>query len=148
MKTNNKLSREMRTELDGSIAYKSGCGEAGQATWLNISRTGAAVVLGRYLRPGRLVSLEPNGTTQTDTVAIPAEIAWCFPVPGTLHFEAGLKILRSDPEIALHFAALGYSALAENRNNAKTVANVVWSTQELDSTPLPNADVCNLTQAV
>ena len=145
---NSEHIREQRYTLRGPVAYTSGCGERGQATWLNISRTGAAILLGRYLRPGRPINLELAVAGGGVAVAIPAEIAWCVPIAGTHHFRTGLKILRNDPEIALHFASLGYAAQAQNKINAETVIEAVWPPHNVTTTTLPNADVITLTHAV
>ncbi len=145
---NSEYIREQRCTLSGPVAYTSGGGEGGQATWLNISRTGAAILLGRYLRPGRPINLDLAAGEGGAVVAIPAGIAWCVPVADTLHFKTGLKILRNDPEIALYFASLGYTARAENKINAETVIEAVWPSRNVTTTTLPNADVINLTHAV
>ncbi len=86
----NTNMRELRTPLSGSFAYASGCGEAGRAVWLNISRTGAAIQLGRYLRPGHLIQLSLESGNDGGW-SIPARIAWCVSIPGTLQFQAGLN---------------------------------------------------------
>lgn len=109
--------RELRTPLTGTFAYASGCGEAGRAEWLNISRAGAAIQLGRYLRPGHLIQLLLESGNDEEW-NIPARIAWCVSIPGTLQFQAGLAVQRTNPESALQFATLGYEALAQKRNAA------------------------------
>ena len=137
MQSTGKSVRELRTPLSGEVAYETGCGEGGQGQWINISRTGAAVVLGRYLRPGRLIRLDMAAHEAGPT--IPAEIAWCIPAPDFLHFQAGLRIVREDPETVLHFATLAYRANEKNKFLSKTV---------LDADPLPNVDLSKLTSAV
>ena len=144
MNSNTTEHRELRRRLNGALCYRSGCGNGGKATWLNISRTGASVRLGRYLRPGRRIYLE---ATQ-NSPAIPAEIVWCVPVPGTLQFRAGLQLLRTDPEIALLITNLGQRALGENKNPSNTVVDAVWPSFHETTRPLPNADVTSLTHAV
>lgn len=117
--------RELRTPLTGTFAYASGCGEAGRAEWLNISRTGAAIQLGRYLRPGHLIQLLLESGNDAEW-NIPARIAWCVSIPGTLQFQAGLAVQRTTPENALQFATLGYGALALNKTNSNSVITAVW----------------------
>ena len=114
--------RELRTPLTGIFAYASGCGDAGRAEWLNISRTGAAMRLGRYLRPGHVIQLLP----ELDDWVIPARIAWCAPIADTPHFRAGLAVERNCPESALRFATLGYQALALNKSHTNAVVTAVW----------------------
>lgn len=122
--------RELRTPLSGSLAYLSGCGEAGRADWLNISRSGAALRLGRYLRPGHRVELMPAADW-----TIGARVAWCARVPGSLQFVAGLVIDRSCPEGALRFAALGYGAQAANKNTPYSVVTSVWPSLAANAEP-------------
>ncbi len=140
--------RERRTQLGGSLQYTTGCGEAGQATWLNISRTGAGLLLGRYLRPGRTLLLELAATETDCTVLVPAEVAWCVPQLGKPSFKTGLRIHRDDPEVALHFAKLGYRALAENKNGGKTVVTAVWTSLNEPMHLRHNTAASNLTHAV
>lgn len=121
----NTRMRELRTPLTGTFAYASGCGEAGRAEWLNISRTGAAIQLGRYLRPGHPIQLLLESGTGEEW-NFPARIAWCVSVPGTLQFQAGLAVQRTNPESALQFATLGYEALALNKSNLNSVVTAVW----------------------
>jgi len=139
--------RELRTPLIGNFRYVSGCGNAGQATWIDISRAGAAVRLGRYLRPGHLIQVQPAADDPEQHWAIPARIIWCSRIPGTLHFRAGLAIDRSCPETALRFATLGYEALALNKNNNCTVTTVGWSSNAAAPTLSPSG-LTSLVQAV
>ena len=147
MSATTKWTRELRTELNGPVSYVSGCGDGGHATWLNVSRAGAAILLGRYLRPGRRIDLLVTAGGG-ENAFIGAEIAWCVPVPGTLRFKAGLRMVRQDPESVLQFAKLGYDAQAQNKFTSKTVTDVVWTTLQSVPNTLPNAGVSKLTQAV
>lgn len=147
MSTTLKQIREIRREKRGTITYSSGCGEGGRAKWLNTSRTGAALKLGRYLRPGRTIYLEPEAPGGNRSVAIPAEIAWCDPIPGTLEFRAGIRILRISPEVALHFALLSQRG-RENKTTIATVTNVAWSSADEADATLPNAAAGRMTHAV
>jgi hypothetical protein len=147
MSATTRRNRELRTKLNGPISYVSGCGDGGHATWVNVSRAGAAILLGRYLRPGRRIDLMVAPGSDENTF-IGAEIAWCVPVPGTLQFKAGLRMVRQDPESALQFAKLGYAAQAQNKFSSKTVSNAVWTSLQSAPNTLPNTGVSKLTQAV
>lgn len=139
--------RELRNPLAGTVRYVSGCGNAGQATWIDISRTGASVRLGRYLRPGHIIQLRPAGDDRDPVWGIPARIAWCTRISGTLQFRAGLAIDRSCPEDALNFAALGYEALAMNRNTSRTVLTAGWS-PDAAAPALSKASLAPMVQAI
>lgn len=102
--------RETRTPLQGTVRYVYGDPEeAGVARWREVSRTGARVLLGRYLRPGRWMAISFDSPLAANApLTAKARVAWCKPLPGGIEFEAGLQILRDTPEMALDFAALGY----------------------------------------
>jgi hypothetical protein len=113
--------RELRTPLTGTCTYASGCGEAGRAQWLNISRTGAALRLGRYLRPGHVIQLLLDAGDRV----ILARIAWCVPIAGTLHFQAGLVAQPIGPESTLSFATLVHEAQTSNKNTEASVLSAM-----------------------
>lgn len=148
MNTCNSDEREIRTPLWGTFHYVSGCGEAGRATWLNVSRTGAGVQLGRYLRPGHVVQLQCDGDETTGTWPIPATVIWCRPIPDSVQFQAGLAIDRTCPETALRFATLGYAALAMNKSNLTTVTTAGWSASHAAPASALHKCLPSLTQAV
>jgi hypothetical protein len=102
------LMREPRTALQGSFRYVTDQGES-TGLWQNISRVGACVELGRYLMPGRSMTLLLH-PTELDAVEVEAQVMWCRQVPGRLCFEAGIRIFRHRPNAALAFAALHYEA--------------------------------------
>lgn len=94
--------REARTALRGQMRYTYDEAQSGLAYWLNVSRTGAAVRLGRYLRPGRQLCLlvaDPNAPDRV--VEVRARVVWCRPVGDGSQFFAGLGLLRQRPEEAL-----------------------------------------------
>lgn len=139
--------RELRRGRRGTITYHSGCGNWGRATWLNISRTGAALRLGRYLRPGRVLYLESDDKGPVPKTVIPAEVAWCKAIPGTLDFRVGLHVHRPTPAVALAFAQLG-APTRENKKHLETVTNAAWDVTDYADAPLPNAAAGHLTHAV
>ena len=108
--------RERRTPITGRVAYHTESGETGPSTWLNVSRVGAAIRLGRYFRPGKRLSLRFASPLWFDAdVEIAARVAWCHPLPGGIEFAAGLQVLRHDPESVVAFAALGYAAQRDEK---------------------------------
>jgi hypothetical protein len=106
--------REVRTVCGGRLTYRhDGPADSGPARWCDVSRTGARIALGRYLRPGRWVTLEFDAPLVCGApVQVRARVVWCRPSGDGLSFEAGLSVLRETPELALDFAALGYRARA------------------------------------
>lgn len=125
-------ARERRTTVDYTVRYRySDPEETGTARLLNVGRVGAALRLGRYLRPGRQLWLSfASPLVPGKTVEIRAQVIWCRPV-STVEFLAGLYVLRENPESALAFGALGYgseeSDLAPNRETARGVKDLWWS---------------------
>lgn len=120
--------REVRTALDGRVAYEVAAGERGTASWSDVSRVGARVVLGRYLRPGRVIALAftaPwNGCTE---VSLQARVIWCRQGEDSAEFHAGLQVLRDNPEAALAFGLLVQIARgAANTAEVGTVLKTVW----------------------
>jgi len=107
-----QIAREARTELGGTLRYGYGAPEdTGVAQWVDVSRSGAAIQLGRYLRPGREVTLEINSPlAMNGPLKVRAKVVWCAAARKSGHFNAGLLVYRDTPEMALDFAALGYAA--------------------------------------
>ncbi len=100
--------RELRAPLAGRLAYFDPAGWPGEAAWCDVSRVGARVSLGRYLRPGSTVRLAvAHGG---DAIELPARVMWCRPRAGSTAFHAGLRVQRPSAEAALAFAQLVYDA--------------------------------------
>ena len=100
--------RELRAPLAGRLAYFDPAGWPGEAAWCDVSRVGARVSLGRYLRPGSTVRLVV--ANDGDGIALPARVMWCRPRAGSTAFHAGLRVQRPSAEAALAFARLVYDA--------------------------------------
>ena len=117
-------AREQRTALLDHLTYRYEPGEEGRARWLNTTRLGASIRLGRYLRPGRRLRLAfPSPLDPEEQVEVAAQVIWCRLVPGSVDFEAGLRIICDDPKTAAAFASLGYGDTEEmNRNEAMVVS--------------------------
>jgi hypothetical protein len=120
--------REQRVTLEGRLVYEYADGEHGVALWHDVSRVGARIQLGRYLRPGRLVCLEfdsPLGTEAIVTVEV--QVVWCRQVAGAPEFVAGLRVRRRTPEEAIAFAALGYAGAGHlNKVDGGAVTPGMW----------------------
>lgn len=124
-----QTAREARYILGGSVQYTYGLPvESGMAQWCDVSRAGASISLGRYLRPGRELSLAiPSPVTPGVVVQVRAQVAWCAPAGEAGQFVAGLLIYRDTPEIALNYAALGHWARSTNSAVSKRVLDrPVW----------------------
>ncbi|HPO17081.1 MAG TPA: PilZ domain-containing protein [Candidatus Hydrogenedentes bacterium] len=103
------IQRERRTPVTGWVAYRSESGAVGKGYWLNVGRTGAAIRLGRELRPGEMLSLRfASPLTLGGDVEVAARVIWCRPLDGVRAYAAGLQIRRDAPEAALAFSSLGY----------------------------------------
>jgi hypothetical protein len=104
--------REARTEMVGTVQYSYGTPEdCGVARWCDVSRAGASVRLGRYLRPGRELTLHVNSPlAASGPLTVRARVVWCAPLGDAGQYAAGLMVYRDTPEMALDFAALGYAA--------------------------------------
>jgi hypothetical protein len=109
--------RERRTMLGGGLIYRYDASEQGTAYWLDVSRVGAKLRLGRYLRPGRQLELEfVSPLREEQRVQLGARVIWCQQVKDAPDFLAGVYVRRESPEAAVAFAALGYQMLDDCRN--------------------------------
>jgi len=122
-------TRETRSALYGGLDYTcAGPSDTGSARWRNVSRTGAALELGRYLRPGREITLEFNSPLALSRpLRVRARVVWCRPEASGIAFTAGVAIYRDTPELALDCAALGYAARQQMNNAPEApVSHPVW----------------------
>lgn len=134
--------RECRTPLGGRVLYQQeDPRDAGVARWRDVSRTGARIGIGRYLRPGRWITLAFDAPlVQGAQLEARARVVWCRPAEDGLTFEAGLCILREMPEMALDFAALGYRARrGANSPAAAGVFPAAWPAPEIATETKPAA---------
>lgn len=124
MTTMEQTAREARTELGGALRYSYAAPEdSGVARWRDVSRSGASIELGRYLRPGREVMLEVSSPLVLNgPLKIRGRVVWCRPAAEAGRYVAGLFIYRDTPEMALDFAALGYAA--RRQSNTQDVNEV------------------------
>jgi len=129
MKPTTQAMRERRTALSGAVTYSYDPDESGRGRWINVSRVGACIRLGRYLRPGRDLRLRfPSPLEASEApVEVQGRVSWCRQVPGAPEFTAGVRLLREDPEAALAFAALGYRPQPQtNKSKRNEVEPLVW----------------------
>lgn len=120
-------TREWRRPVSGKVACAYGSGELASAAWRDVSRDGASIELGRYLRPGRRLTLRFAAPWDASSeMELEACVAWCRTGPDTRRFLAGLRVLRDQPEAAVAFAALGYGerAATNKANTEKVLADV------------------------
>lgn len=112
-------AREPRTPVSGTLKYVCAPDETGRARWLNVSRTGASIRLGRYLRPGRRIALQFEAPHLSGaTFVVESRIVWCRPVTGGLEFAAGLQLYRDVPDAVVAFASVGYAARRQSNTTA------------------------------
>ena len=135
--------REVRSALDGRVACEVAPGDRATASWMDVSRVGARVVLGRYLRPGREIALAftaPwNGRTE---VSLQARVIWCRQGGDSAEFHTGLQIVRDTPAAALAYGLLVQIARgAVNTEGSGAVVTTVWPNFRLieDRQPQPEA---------
>jgi len=102
---NMNAMREQRVVLTGQVRYRYDEHHGGLGYWVNVSRSGGAVRLGRYLRPGRAIGLlAPCPGDASREVAVAARVVWCRPIGDGSQFLAGLEMERQVPEEALAHA--------------------------------------------
>ena len=83
-----KDAREPATR--GGFWFRDDAGEESQAKWCSIAAQGACVCMGRYLQPGREL------TIHGDDVEVHGRIVWCRPMADKTNFVAGIRILSTN----------------------------------------------------
>lgn len=93
----------------GTLVYQDSPHDKGWARWCSVSRDGACIHLGRYLRPGKHLMLRTGRTEDAGTGAeFKARVVWCRPVAAGAQFVAGLKIIHDTPDSEEALAALAW----------------------------------------
>ena len=139
-----ETQRETRATLKGRIAYRYDDDQTGTGAWVDVSRVGAQVLLGRYLRPGRTLTLRfASPLVSNRELEVTAQVVWCRPEKYSQDFTAGLLIQRDTPEMALDFAVMGHGAREsknEEMNKVKRpkVSSSVWSGFKSEKTEQSN----------
>ena len=146
MQTTQEHVRELRCALDGKVTYEVTAGEHGAASWMDVSRAGGRVALGRYLRPGRVIALAIIAPWDGRTaVSLQARVVWCRQGGDSAEFHAGLQVDRATPDAALAFALLVQSArAAANKAGSGTVKKTVWPNFRLIQDRQPQPEVMEL----
>lgn len=143
MKANNDYVREVRAALDRRVTYEVTPGDGGSATWIDVSRVGVRMLLGRYLRPRRVIALAFAAPWDEHTeVRLSARVIWCRQAKDSAEFHAGLQVLRESPESALAFGLLVQQAReAANNEGGNAVLPTVWPSFRVveDRQPQPEA---------
>lgn len=81
--------KETRHPAKGGFWFRDDAGEESQAKWCSIAAQGACVCMGRYLPPGR------DLTIHGDDVEVHGRIVWCRPMADKKNFVAGIRILST-----------------------------------------------------
>lgn len=90
-----------RIPFEGRVDYRYGLDDGGTATWRSVGKEGACIALGRYLRPGRHVSLVSDAASVNgDPVELSGRVVWCRPTTEGRTFVAGLRIFSDEPGTA------------------------------------------------
>jgi len=140
MQSEASFIRECRSEVGGTVSYTVSRGESGSAVWRDISRTGARLRLGRYVRPGRVVVLDfPAPQFGCGQYRLQARVVWCRQVQDGADFELGLLVVRDEPESALAFASVLHHARAAANNAAVPEVFRVWPMFRSAAEPQPEA---------
>lgn len=129
MENSSQRMRERRTDVCGGLRYRYDGDQCGKAQWVDVSRVGAKLRLGRYLRPGRTLHLEfASPLVEEASVLLPARVLWCLQAPETAEFLAGVYVHRERPDFAVAFAALAYTSLDDSVNivTGSEVSSGVW----------------------
>ena len=102
-----------RVPLDQVVHWRHMDGEEGLAQTRNVGRGGLCIELGRYLRPGRLLTVWFDGILYGQkAVSLPTRIAWCKPLPETDRYLVGLEIVDGRSATLAAASEVFYTALA------------------------------------
>lgn len=127
-----------RAPLTGRVYYEYH-DQAGVHTsagcWRDVSRDGVCVRLGRYIAPNRFLLLETapaTGSSSAPKTQFKGRVAWCTPIENSSHFLAGIRVYRSEPEVARTIDGLAKSAGADLEERAGNPADDSDGAQEDD----------------
>ena len=111
------MTREQRifTRLvfDHVVEWSDAKGERGTAQLMDFSRGGMRLSIGRYFRPGPVLTFRFDEITyQGEPIEFQAIINWCNPIP--LHpetFEVGVSIVHGETRTLALVSEVFYTAL-------------------------------------
>lgn len=120
--------REARSAMQGPVTLEVNPETRLNASWSDVSRVGARVVLGCYVRTGRVVALTFTAPWNSHTeVMLQARVIWCRQGGDSAEFLVGLQVLRETPEAALAFSLVRQiSRDAANRAETHVVLPTMW----------------------
>ena len=87
--------RSRRAPFHGEFEYRYDGNQSGKAEWRSVGREGACIRIGRYLSPGRRMTVDCRG------LELEARIIWCRATAGGDHFVAGLQIVNGGAEASM-----------------------------------------------
>jgi hypothetical protein len=87
--------KSRRLPLTGGFEYEHSNGEHGKASWRSISKDGACMQIGHFVRPGRTMRAFYHGLN------LNLRVVWCRPAGSEDWFVAGVQVVNGGPELAL-----------------------------------------------
>ena len=103
-----------RMPLDQKVVWRDLSGDSGAAELRDVSRGGLSASLGRYLRPGPVMSFTfPGIEFDGHPVELDASVTWCKPTQKPDSFLAGFKIIHTGTRSLNAVSEVFYRALAE-----------------------------------
>jgi hypothetical protein len=102
-----------RVPFAHQVRWNYAPGEAGVAEICNISRGGLCLAMGRYLRPGRVLTLRFDDISfKGQPLEFDTRIVWCDSVPDELgFFNAGFQVLHGKPVTLAKISEVFYAAI-------------------------------------
>ena len=87
--------RSRRAPFHGEFEYRYDGDRSGKAKWCSVGREGACIRIGRYLSPGKRMTLDCQG------LELDARVIWCRATAGGDQFVAGLQIVNGGAEASM-----------------------------------------------
>lgn len=109
-----------RLPFERRVQWSDGAGDNGAATVQNLGRAGLSCTLSRYLRPGRVVSLQFGDIVYRGApIRLMAEVVWCHSAaPESSAFDTGFRMIYPDGETLGAVSEVFYAALHALRDSA------------------------------